>query len=169
MFNINKLSHDQSLALDGLMEWYKKRGDSPFITLGGFAGTGKTTLISVFRKKLDAKDKKLKVAFVSFTGKASRVLRSKLVETKSLYLQDSVSTIHSLIYSPILNEKEEIIGWERRKETNFDLIIIDEASMVDGFIWRDLCSYRIPIVAVGDHGHRGQLGVGGQVSSCEIL
>ncbi len=152
MFNINKLSHDQSLALDGLVEWYKKRGDSPFITLGGFAGTGKTTLISVFRKKLDKRDKKLRVAFVSFTGKASRVLRSKLVETKSLHLQDSVSTIHSLIYSPIVNEREEIIGWEKREEIKYDLIIIDEASMVDGSIWADLCSYRIPIIAVGDHG-----------------
>jgi len=152
MFNIKKLSCDQSLALDGLMSWYSKRGQIPFITLGGFAGTGKSTLISVFRKKLEKKDKKLKVAFVSFTGKAARVLHSKLVETGSLYPQDSVSTIHSLIYSPIVNEREEIIGWEKRTEIKFDLIVIDEASMVDGFIWQDLLSYRVPIVAVGDHG-----------------
>ncbi len=152
MFNINKLSSDQSIVLDGLMEWYKKRGEVPHVTLGGFAGTGKTTLISVFRKKLHKKNKKLKVAFVSFTGKAARVLHSKLAETKSLYPQDSVSTIHSLIYSPVVNGKDEIVGWERREEIKHDLIIIDEASMVDGSIWRDLCSYRIPIVAVGDHG-----------------
>lgn len=143
-----ELSKDQEKALRGIMGWYKKP-KRQFVGLGGYAGTGKTTLIAILRKKLK---KKLRVAFVTFTGKASRVLRGKLVEQRSLYENDSVGTIHSLIYSPIVSEKDEIVGWERKKRIEVDLIIIDEASMVDGIIWSDLLGYGVPIVAVGDHG-----------------
>jgi len=143
-----ELGADQRKALEGIMDWQKKR-ESNYLTLGGYAGTGKTTLMGYFRKKLK---KKTKVAFCSFTGKATRVLKSKLEETGAIFPNDSVSTIHGLIYSPIENEKEEIIGWKRREEVGADLIIVDEASMVDGEIWSDLQSYGIPILAVGDHG-----------------
>jgi exodeoxyribonuclease-5 len=147
-----ELSKDQKLVLDNLMGWFEDKNKEQYITLGGYAGTGKTTLIGLLREKLNKKNKKLKVAFCSFTGKATRVLRNKLNETKSIYEQDGVSTIHGLIYSPIENDKQEIVGWKRKEEVETDLIIVDEASMVDGGIWGDLRSYGIPIVAVGDHG-----------------
>ena len=64
-----------------------------------------------------------------------------------------MSTIHSLIYSPIIDDKKkEIIGWKRQEELAADLIVVDEASMVDETIWADLLSYQKPIIAVGDHG-----------------
>ena len=143
-----ELSKDQEKALRKIREWQRKP-ENQFITLGGYAGTGKTTLIAVLRKNLK---KKLRVAFATFTGKASRVLRGKLVEQKAIGENDSVGTIHSLIYSPIVSEEDEIVGWERKKRIEADLIIIDEASMVDGVIWSDLLGYGVPIVAVGDHG-----------------
>ena len=142
------LSEDQKRALEGLLEW-QRRPKKQFISLGGYAGTGKTSLIAELRRKLP---KKIKIAFASFTGKAARVLRGKLVEGKAIYEKDSCGTIHSLIYSPIVNDKEEIVGWERKEEVEADLIVIDEASMVDESIWTDLCGYGKPIVAVGDHG-----------------
>jgi exodeoxyribonuclease-5 len=147
------LSTDQQKALARIIQWFETK-EKPFITLGGYAGTGKTTLISILRNELHQKNDKLKVAFCSYTGKATRVLRGKLVEAKSLYPQDSVGTIHSLIYSPRLNDKEEIIGWELKDKDKLDtdLIIVDEASMVDQRIWSDLTNYRVPIIAVGDHG-----------------
>ncbi|PJA17334.1 MAG: ATP-binding protein, partial [Elusimicrobia bacterium CG_4_10_14_0_2_um_filter_56_8] len=43
-----ELSGDQQKALTQLLAWYKDPGRSRFITLGGYAGTGKTTLIAVF-------------------------------------------------------------------------------------------------------------------------
>jgi exodeoxyribonuclease-5 len=146
------LSPDQKEALNTLISWYKDKNKNQFITLGGFAGTGKTTLISLLRQELNKINKDLKIAFVSYTGKATRVMKSKLVEQNTIQEKDSVSTIHSLIYSPMVNDKEEIIGWERRSNIEYDLIIVDEASMVDSEIWRDLLTYRIPIIAVGDHG-----------------
>jgi len=147
------LSSDQKKALDDLLVWYKKdKNQMAYVTLSGYAGTGKTTLIAVLRHKLHQIDKKLKVGFVSYTGKAARVLRLKLKEEKAMNAQDFVGTIHSLIYSPIVNDKEEIIGWKTKDEINRSLVIIDEASMVDETIWRHLLSYRVPIIAVGDHG-----------------
>ena len=144
-------SSDQKKVTAELLAWLKHHKTN-FITVGGYAGTGKTTLIAVLRKKLYYRNKKLKVAFVSFTGKAARVLKTKLIIAKAVAAVDFVGTIHSLIYSPIINNNKEIIGWEKRKEIKYDLIVIDEASMVDEEIWNDLSSYQIPIIAVGDHG-----------------
>jgi exodeoxyribonuclease-5 len=146
-----EVSKDQRRALDALLAWQKKY-PSQYITLGGYAGTGKTTLIAILRKKLHKDKPKLKVAFCSYTGKAARVLKGKLTQQKALYTRDTVSTIHSLIYSPIENERAEIVGWERKSSVDCDLIIVDEASMIDEEIWKDLLWFNVPIIAVGDHG-----------------
>ena len=45
-----------------------------------------------------------------------------------------------------------IVRWVKKEDIAFDLIFIDEASMVNKEIWFDLLDYKIPIVAVGDHG-----------------
>ncbi|MDQ6985118.1 MAG: AAA family ATPase [Candidatus Dojkabacteria bacterium] len=147
-----ELSKDQDKALKEILKWFKNPSRSNYITLGGYAGTGKTTLVSLLREELRKEHKNLSVSFCSYTGKATRVLEDKLRESKSILNQDTVSTIHSLIYSTITNAKEEIIGWERKREVGSDLIIVDEASMVDSRIWNDLSSFGIPILAVGDHG-----------------
>ena len=149
---VMELSTDQKKALDTLMGWSKKMGENQFLTLGGYAGTGKTTLISVYRKKIREENKKIRVAFASFTGKATRVLRGKLAEMETVYKEDSIGTIHSLIYSPIVDTKKNIVGWKKKDEIEADLIVIDEGSMVDGVVWGDLVSYGLPIVVVGDHG-----------------
>lgn len=147
------LSSDQEKALKAVLEWYKKDKKSmQFVTLGGYAGTGKTTLIALIRKELERIDKNLKVGFASYTGKASRVLKNKLNDQGSIYKQDSVGTIHSLIYSPIVNSRNEIVGWQQKDKLDRNIIIIDEASMVDGMIWQHLVSYKVPIIVVGDHG-----------------
>lgn len=147
------LSADQQKVLFDVIEWYMKDKEAmKYVTLGGYAGTGKTTLIAVIRKDLDRAFQQLKVGFASYTGKAARVLRTTLSQQGAIYKQDTVGTIHSLIYSPILNENEEIIGWQTKKKIDRDLIIIDEASMVDGQIWQHLLTYQIPMLVVGDHG-----------------
>lgn len=146
-----ELSDDQHRALVKLLAWYKDPDRKQFITLGGYAGTGKTTLISVFKGEL-AKTGKIKIAFCSYTGRAAQNLKNKLKEAGALCVKDSVSTIHGLIYTMVEDAEGRIAGWERKEELARDLIIVDEASMVDGLIWRDLLAYKIPIIAVGDHG-----------------
>lgn len=133
--------------------------DFSFLTIGGYAGTGKTFLISIIRKELKERFKNINVAFVTFTGKASSVLNLKLKENGSLFGPDYCGTIHSLIYKPEMKydkklNKMIISRWVKRDDLNhlYDLIILDEASMVDMDIWRDLISFHLPIIAVGDHG-----------------
>ncbi len=146
------LSPSQKKIVNKIIDWCKKGSENQYITIGGYAGTGKTTLIAALRKRISKLQKDTKIGFVSYTGKASRVLLSKLRQAHALKDGDSVGTIHSLIYSPLVNEKEEIIGWTQKEKVECDIIIIDEASMVDETIWLHLLSYKIPIIVVGDHG-----------------
>lgn len=146
-----ELSEDQQKALAKLLAWYADPAKPQFITLGGYAGTGKTTLIAIFKNELLKLDKNVKLAFCSYTGKAAQNLKNKLKEAGALSVKDSVSTIHGLIYTP--RETNGLIaGWDKKDALERHLIIVDEASMVDGLIWNDLLSYNIPIIAVGDHG-----------------
>jgi exodeoxyribonuclease-5 len=150
-----EMSKDQEKSLNYLLEFYTSKNKSKdFVTLGGFAGTGKTTLISKLRKEIEILNPKAKVAFCAFTGKAVQVLKNKLIQNQALYKRDDISTIHSLIYRTIEDEKGAVLGWIKKEleELDFDLIIVDEASMVDEKIWNDLKYYSIPIIAVGDHG-----------------
>jgi exodeoxyribonuclease V len=150
MFN---LSSDQQKVLRDILDWYKKdRTAMQYVTVGGYAGTGKTTLIAYLRNELNKLDRTLKVGFASYTGKAARVLNTKIRELNALYKNDTVGTIHSLIYSPIVNDKKEIVGWKVKDKIECNLIIIDEASMVDQLIWEHLLAYQIPVIVVGDHG-----------------
>ncbi len=148
-----QLSTDKKQILTQLIKWYRlhyQQGD--YVTIGGYAGTGKTTLIAILRRIIYTKNKKLNIAFVSYTGKAAQVLKNHLKQSKTAYDQDFVGTIHSLIYSPVVGSNGQIVNWKRKDDLNYDLIVIDEASMVSSTIWRDLNVYEVPIIAVGDHG-----------------
>lgn len=145
------LSPDQDRVILALSDWVRTR-PTPYVTVGGYAGTGKTTLISVLRSLIKEHDPKLRVAFACYTGKASQVLKQKLVAQGSIQPKDSCGTIHSLMYTAVTNEDGQILLWRRNAQLPHDLIIIDEASMVTSEIWNDLLRYDIPIIAVGDHG-----------------
>jgi len=147
-----KISSDQQKALKKIIGWYKDPAKKQYITMGGYAGTGKTTLISIFRHVLYNLDPNIKVGFVSYTGKATRILQNKLIESQAIFPKDSITTIHSLIYSPMENGEREIVGWDIKDEIDKDFLIIDEASMISRDIWVDLLAYKKPILAVGDHG-----------------
>jgi exodeoxyribonuclease-5 len=150
-----ELSPDQKQALNMLLDFVKTSNPAKqFITLGGYAGTGKTTIISELRKRINTEHPKINVAFCAFTGKAVQVLKNKLVTNQALLKKDEISTIHGLIYRTIEDDRGAVVGWERKELDGIeaDLIIVDEASMVDQKIWSDLLSYGKPIIAVGDHG-----------------
>ena len=148
-----ELSEKQNSILDNILQWYKDH-PSQYLTFGGYAGTGKTTMLGILGQYLHKEKKKLKIAYCSFTGKAARVLQRKLRDADSINSSDYIGTIHGLIYKAICDDKDNIIGWERKlpDEFNYDLIIVDEASMVTSQIWDDLLSYGVPILATGDHG-----------------
>lgn len=152
-----ELSQDQSKCYKQIMDWitafqHPERSvqNQDLLTMGGYAGTGKTTLIGKIRNDL----KHYNIAFVAYTGKAAAVLRNKLkLFNGHIRSTDYCGTIHSLIYEPILDPTtKEVIGWQKVKMLNFNLIICDESSMVGEDIFDDLSSFGIPILAIGDHG-----------------
>jgi exodeoxyribonuclease-5 len=133
--------------------------------VGGYAGTGKTFTLANIRKELHKIQPRTEVAFATFTGKASSVLRTKLIEQNALLGQDYVGTIHGLIYTPktVYNAQLKtwvIFGWRLKKpeEMYYDIIFIDEASMISRDIWKDLLKFGKPIIAVGDHGQLPPVG-----------
>lgn len=162
-----ELSKEQIYAHDAVVDWYKSNPRQPF-KLSGLAGTGKTTVIGFIAATLKREFDGLPIAYVTYTGKASLVLAEKLDKMAKaspddkfgsyLVFEDTVGTIHSLIYRPVTNERGEITGWARKDVVDASLIIVDEASMVDKDIWEDLLSYGVPILAVGDHGQLPPIG-----------
>ena len=157
MANEIELSPDQYTCYCSINDWIDtvRRSSSStqcntILTVGGYAGTGKTTLISKVRKDLG---RGLKVAFCAYTGKAASVLKKKLIEQSAIFSGDYCGTIHRLIYIPIVDEStNEIIRWDKTSHLDYDIIICDESSMVGEEIFEDLQSFEIPILAVGDHG-----------------
>ena len=162
------LSEEQNNALDLMMKNIINSGIgrlpkyriTPFVyRVGGYAGTGKTHLLCKLRKEIDIFNRKINVAYATFTGKASSVLKIKLTENNAINGNDYVGTIHGLIYKPKTRYDKQlktyvIIGWKLVDNDEFfhDLIIIDEGSMVSKEIWKDLMKFGVPIIVVGDHG-----------------
>jgi exodeoxyribonuclease-5 len=146
-----ELTAEQEAVVDAVLDW---RGalPRPYITIGGYAGTGKTTILGPLRSRLALEYKGTRVAFCAFTGKAASVLRTKLKRHRALRKDDYCGTIHSLIYEAEADELGRLANWHRKGEIPFDLIIVDEASMVGENLWSDLGAFGIPIVAIGDHG-----------------
>lgn len=121
-------------------------------TLGGYAGTGKSTIISVLLDALKRKGRNFAVC--AFTGKATNVLRKKGIE--------KARTIHSTIYKCIRDSKDNVI-WipklpDEIESENIDGFVVDEASMVSKEIHEDLISYNLPVIYVGDHGQLEPIG-----------
>jgi exodeoxyribonuclease-5 len=166
---VQDLSPDQREVYERMIEWSTlahlhscQDFFSGILTIGGLGGSGKSTLLGVF-----AANTKLRVAYATFTGRAASVLQRKLqaahVAASANALDDtkdkrvaSCTTLHHLLYQPIVQpETEELLGWRAREkiDKSFELIVVDEASMVSDDILGDLRNrFGLPIIAVGDHG-----------------
>lgn len=152
------LSPDQASVFAACVEWLNNPTGT-HLSIGGYAGTGKTTLISVLRKYIARYNPKKRVAFASFTGRASQNLGNKLQEHQAFFpKKDTNGTIHKLIYKATVDKEGRIVGWIRNDTLEYDLIIVDEASMIKQDVWSDLCSYQVPILAFGDHGQLPPIG-----------
>ena len=148
-------SKDQTKAFDGIMSWWKSSPRGETVTLGGYAGVGKSFMCG--KLSYDLLKEGVNVAFAAPTGKAALVLKSSL--EKSGVYDAPVSTIHGLIYIPETDIKTgRVRGWKRQRDLPYDLIIVDEASMVSAKMLSDLESYGVNILAIGDHGQLPPVG-----------
>src|SRR6188768_4531261 len=133
----------QQQALTVVAEWLKSKpgsnGTPQVFRLFGYAGTGKTTLATHLAEAVDGE-----VKFAAFTGKAASVMRGKGCR--------GATTIHSLIYRT-RESGDEIPNfdlWDEAPASKAELIIIDECSMVDAELGRDLLSFGVPVLVLGD-------------------
>jgi len=133
----------QDSALKAVADWLKakpgRNGTPPVFRLFGYAGTGKTTLARHIAEAVDGE-----VKFAAFTGKAALVMRNKGC--------DNASTIHSLIYRARESgvEQPSFELWDDAPASKAKLIVIDECSMVDAEMGRDLMSFECPLLVLGD-------------------
>ena len=133
----------QNAALKAVADWLKakpgKGSTPPVFRLFGYAGTGKTTLARHIADGVDGS-----VKYAAFTGKAALVMRNKGC--------DGASTIHSLIYRTRESGEEQpsFELWDDAPASKAKLIVIDECSMVDAELGRDLMSFGTPLLVLGD-------------------
>ena len=131
-------SPQQDEALRAVSEWLKDKSGPQVFRLFGWAGTGKSTLAVHLAQGVRS------VKYAAFTGKAALVMRKKGCK--------GASTIHSLIYS-LVSEKEGEPKFALDPESDAataDLIVIDEVSMVDESLGRDLLSFGTKVLVLGD-------------------
>lgn len=134
-----KWSPQQDEALKAVAAWLADSGAPQVFRLFGYAGTGKTTLARHI-----AESEGGEVIFGAFTGKAALVLRSKGCA--------GARTIHSMIYRPksVDDEEPSFVLNEDSAAQGASLIIIDECSMVDEELGRDLLSFGVKVLVLGD-------------------
>jgi exodeoxyribonuclease V len=131
-------SREQGEAIDKVGRWLKQ-GEPQVFRLFGYAGVGKTTLARHI-----AEGARGETAFAAFTGKAALVMRSKGCA--------GATTIHALIYRAT-EGAEGAPTFTLNADgpaSRAGLIVIDECSMVDAELARDLLSFGKPILVLGD-------------------
>lgn len=164
-----KLAPQQQRAIDAIKTWRRTKSSQIF-RLFGYAGTGKTTLA-----KYIAEDCTLPF-FCAFTGKAAHVLQQKGVtaftihkliyipqERSKLRLQELEAKLECCEEPDEAEKIEKEIKEEKKKLKSpkfalnpespikdSDLVIVDECSMVNEPMARDLMSFGVQILVLGD-------------------
>lgn len=104
-----------------LDKFIDKKSLYPIMILQGYAGTGKTSVVSALVKTLPLFN--YKFMLMAPTGRAAKVLSS--------YTSRSAFTIHKIIYKQVADPKSGQLRFRRVKNYNKNTIfIIDEASML---------------------------------------
>lgn len=127
--------------VSGLLTAVKRYRDKErYTVISGFAGVGKSTLVSSIIDTLGLK--KSQVCFACYTGKAAEVLRKKG--------NDNVTTLHKLLYESF--PKPDGTFYRRKKPTlPYNIVVVDECSMVPMEMVEQLMTYRnVHTIYLGD-------------------
>lgn len=133
-------TEEQRLAIKEAMK-------SGVYVLNGSAGTGKTTILKGIVAICN--ELKLEYSACALSGKAAQVLASKGIES---------STIHRL-----LKYRGDGFAFDEKTPLPYDVIILDEASMVNANLWNHLTSAiktGAKLIIVGDSGQLSGIGHG---------
>ncbi|SCW27255.1 DNA helicase/exodeoxyribonuclease V, alpha subunit [Borreliella japonica] len=159
-FNTNNLNKEQITSV-------KKALKSNFFLLSGGPGTGKTTTVNYILKainKTSNNNKKRLVAITAPTGKASLRLQTS-IDYSFKNLEIECNTIQKLLGIKFINKKNL---YDEENQLNFDIIIIDEASMVDAYTFLKLLKatpITTKLIMVGDKNQLPSINEGNVYSS----
>ena len=117
-----------------------------YTVISGYAGTGKSTLVRFIIDALDVD--KDKVAYATYTGKAAEVLRKKG--------NPNAMTLHRLLYDSIPRQGGGFIRIPK-KQLDYDIVVVDEVSMVPKTMVDMLLAHRVYILFLGDPGQLPQI------------
>ena len=134
------LTEKQEQGLRIAIERYKNK--EPYTVIAGFAGTGKSTLVSRIIQALGLEPHE--VCFVAYTGKAALVLKNK----GNL----NAKTAHRLLYKHIPKGDGTYIRQIIPVLPPYKVIVVDEVSMLPRDMWELLLSHKIYVLALGDPG-----------------
>ena len=127
---------------EGLKIALKRKDDGEkYVTISGYAGSGKSTLVRFIIEAMDIEEDR--VAYATFTGKAAEVLRKKG--------NPNAMTLHRLLYESI-PRKDGGFFRKPKMRLDYDVVVVDECSMVPKSMIDMLMSHRIFIIFLGDPG-----------------
>lgn len=116
--------------------------NEPYTVIAGYAGTGKSTLINFIIAALEVNPED-EVAYITFTGKASEVLREKGCS--------NAMTAHKLLYYSKQMPNGKFFYRPRPSlEKDYKVIVVDEVSMLPRDMWDLLLTHGIYVIACGD-------------------
>ena len=136
------LTEKQQKGLELAVERF--HAGKPYTVISGYAGSGKTTLVKFIIAALQLNPEE-DVAYVAYTGKAANVLSRKG--------NPNATTAHKLLYEAKPKSDGTFFFTKKYElDKDYQLIIVDEVSMLPAGMWNTLLSHRIPIIACGDPG-----------------
>jgi energy-coupling factor transporter ATP-binding protein EcfA2 len=151
------LTAEQIAALDALHDFVQ--GTEKLYLLTGYAGTGKTTLLQLFISGLRDQGDDRKVVLTAFSNKATKVLATMAEQWR---LQVDTMTCCTLLgLRPVIdedtgNQQFQIDRKQDNQVDRYDLVVVDECSMVNEELWLLLVNAvsnlygRTQILFVGD-------------------
>jgi ATP-dependent exoDNAse (exonuclease V) alpha subunit len=138
-----KLKPQQGYAFNLILDFVKDSSKKVFI-LKGYAGTGKTTLMSGLIKYLNKEE--IKFSLLATTGRAAKILSNKTKTTANtihshIYvfneLSDDLEKMSNLLDNLAVDDKGQIslvFGLRSFNSTDEKIYIIDESSMVSNTV-----------------------------------
>lgn len=131
------LTAGQEQAIKAIKDWYLNSPKQVF-KMSGAAGTGKSTVVAHLQEALNLGS----IQYAVFTGKGAHVLNKKGIPA---------ITIHRLIYDVITDKWTGAQSFHLKgKLDQCSLVVIDEGSMVGASLYKDLLSFGVKVLIVGD-------------------
>ncbi len=139
---------------------YARTGTDSYIAVAGYAGTGKTTVMGYAGAKMIQDNPEMSIAWCAPTGKAASVLKSKLEDFGALNDLSEVNTIHGHIYRLSKAGRGGDLLFHKKSGEVFayDLVVVDEASMITRTMFQDLLSFGKKLIFIGDSGQLPPVG-----------